>query len=401
MRKSFFKHYICTMSLLLGMTSCSWYDTEDKTIYDRTVLVYMAADNNLSYSTSNFAQQDLNEMIEAAGDIPGNSRLIVYIDDTKLPRILSIEQQKGRRPIAKVVNEYTEEHNSGDAETLHSFIEWTTNNYPAESYGLVLWSHGDAWMPAKAPAQKVVCLDSNSGNSWMEIADIAEVLSDGSKMEFILFDACFMQSIEVAYELRHAAKHIVASPAEIPAPGAPYSRIVKAMFAQSNSAHNIAEEYYQEYNEGNITIPGLNSETFGVCLSVVDCDELEMLAEVTKEMLAKYANTQESVDLKGAQRYFIPTSSARPYFYDMNGYMKRLITDSEDYNLWKSVFDTAIPYKRTTAHWYSDYSGKEMVDLENYSGISCYVPRNTSNRTKLNTAFLNTAWCRATEWRMY
>ena len=126
-----------------------------------------------------------------------------------------------------------------------------------------------------------------------------------------------------------------------------------------------------------------------------------MLAEVTKEMLAKYANTQESVDLKGAQRYFIPTSSARPYFYDMNGYMKRLITDSEDYNLWKSVFDTAIPYKRTTAHWYSDYSGKEMVDLGNYSGISCYVPRNTSNRTKLNTAFLNTAWCRATEWRMY
>ena len=35
MRKSFFKHYICTMSLLLGMTSCSWYDTEDDIVCDR------------------------------------------------------------------------------------------------------------------------------------------------------------------------------------------------------------------------------------------------------------------------------------------------------------------------------------------------------------------------------
>ena len=383
------------MLLLLGMTSCSWYDTEDESSYDRTVLVYMAADNNLSYSTSNFAQQDLNEMISAAGDIPSNCRLIVYIDDTDLPRILSIEQQQGRRPVAKVVNQYAEEHNSGDAETLQEVIEWTTNRYPAESYGLVLWSHGDAWMPTKSPAQRAVCLDSGSGNSWMDIADIAEAMRLAPKMEFILFDACFMQCIEVAYELRHAAKHIVGSPAEIPAPGAPYNRIVKAMFQPSSSAAAIAEEYYQEYSKGEIIIPGYKDESFGVCLSVVDCSQLDMLAKVTQEMLAKYANTLEDVDLQGAQRYFLRNTSVRPYFYDMNGYMTRLLTDAEDYSLWKSVFDMAVPCKRTTSHWYSDYTGKEKVDMENYSGTSCYVPRNTANRTKLNEAFRTTAWGKA------
>ena len=383
------------MLLLLGMTSCSWYDTEDEISYDRTVLVYMAADNNLSYSTSNFAQEDLNEMISAAGDIPSNCRLIVYIDDADFPRILSIEQQQGRRPVAKVVHQYTEEHNSGDAETLQSVMEWTTDRYPAESYGLVLWSHGDAWMPAKAPVQRAVCLDSNSGSSWMEIADIAEALKLAPKMEFILFDACFMQCIEVAYELRHTAHYIAGSPAEIPAPGAPYNRIVKAMFQPSNSAAGIAEEYYQEYSKGEIIIPGYKDESFGVCLSVVDCNQLEILAEVTKEMLTKYADTLDDIDLKGTQRYFLRNTSSRPYFYDMNGYMSCLLTDSEDYNLWKSVFDTAVPCKRTTTHWYSDYTGKEMVDMANYSGISCYVPRNTSNRTKLNEAFRSTAWYQA------
>lgn len=389
------------MLLLLGMTSCSWYDTEDDITYDRTVLVYMAADNNLSYSTSNFAQQDLDEMISAAGDIPSNCRLIVYLDNTNLPRILSIEQQKGRRPIAKVVHKYTEEHNSGDAETLYSFVEWATNNYPAESYALVMWSHGDAWMPAKAPAQRAVCLDSGSGNSWMEIADIADALRDCPRMEFILFDACFMQCIEVAYELRHAANYIVASPAEIPAPGAPYNRIVKAMFMPSNSAHHIAEEYYQEYNEGEIVIPGYGSETYGVCLSVVDCGQLEMLAEMTKEMLNKYADTRDEVDLKGAQRYFLRNTSSRPYFYDMNGYMKRLLTDTEDYALWASVFDMAIPHRRATAHWFSDYTGKEEIDADNYGGISCYVPQLISTRTKLNEAFRSTSWYHAAGWEAW
>ena len=388
------------MLLLLGMTSCSWYDTEDEIVCDRVVLVYMAADNNLSYSTSNFVQQDLDEMITAAGDIPSNCRLLVYLDDNSLPRILSIEQQKGRRPIAKVVRQYNEEHNSADAETLYSFVEWATNTYPAESYGLVIWSHGDGWMPVKAPAQRAVCLDSKSGNSWMEIADIADALSNGPRMEFILFDACFMQSIEVAYELRHVAKYIVASPAEIPAPGAPYSRLVKTMFSISNSALGITEEYFQDYSKGEIIIPGI-SDSYGVCLSMVDCNQLDLLAKVTKEMLTKYVGTLNDVNLQGAQRYFLRNTGERPYFYDMNGYMSRLLTDIEDYYHWKGVFDMAVPCKRTTTHWYSDYTGKEEIDMENYGGISCYVPRSTSTRTKLNEAFRSTAWYHAAGWEVW
>ena len=400
MRRVFFKYIVCTMFILLSMTSCRQFNMEDATHYTRTVMVYMAADNNLSYSTSSFARQDLDEMIGAAGDIPSNCRLIVYIDDTKLPRILSITQQEGRRPMAKVVHEYDTEHNSADADTLRSFVEWTTDNYPSKSYGLVLWSHGDAWMPSKSPAQRAVCLDSEA-SSWMEIDELADALEKCHQMDFILFDACFMQCIEVAYELRHTARYIIGSPAEIPAPGAPYHRIVKAMFTPSNNAQEIVEQYYQEYSEEKITIPGYYDESYGVCLSAIDCQQLHSLAEATRAMLSKYINTQSEIDLKDVQRYYLYTTDSHPYMYDMNGYMRVLLTDEKDYRYWASTFDDAVPYRRSTTHWYSDYTGKEMVDMENYGGVSCYVPRNNPNRTKLNEAFRNTSWHDAAGWEVW
>ena len=389
------------MFILLGMTSCYWY--EEEPTYDRTVLVYMAADNNLSYtygSTPSFAQKDLDEMIEAASDIPTHSRLVIYIDDTDLPRILTVERHEGRRPTLKTLHQYTEEHNSADAQTLRTVMEWTTDNYPSQSYGLVIWSHGDAWIPAKAPAQRAVCLD-NQSSSWMDIADIAHALKPFPKTEFILFDACFMQSVEVAYELRHTTHYIVGSPAEIPAPGAPYKRIMKAMFATTGSATRIAEEYYNEYNEEKIPINGNEEQHYGVCLSVVDCSQLEELAAVTQEMIGKYVMLHNSGNPQGVQRYYLRSSSARPAYYDMNGYMQALITDIEDYSLWSSVFNSAIPHKKATSQWYSEYTGMEELDTENYGGISCYVPQNTSTRTKLNEAFRATAWYEAAGWEVW
>lgn len=384
------------MFILLGMTSCHWFNPEEETAYDRTVLVYMAADNNLS----SFQKEDMDEMLKGAADIPANSRLLVYVDDTDLPRILSIEQQKGRRPFAKVVQQYTSEHNSGDTETLRLAIEWVTANYPAESYGLVLWSHGSAWLPAKAPAQRAICVDSNK---WMEIKDIADVLAQSPHLDFILFDACFMQAIEVAYELRNVADYIISSPAEIPGPGAPYNRLIAPMFSIPLNADGIAEEYYREYHENSIYVQGYEPDCFGVCLSVVDCRGLERLATATGEMIGKYAGKGLSTDLSTVQRYFTWGGTTTPEYYDMNGYMRQLITAPEDYDYWKSTFDNAIPYRKTTPQWFSeDPSGmkrghlEDIVDIENYGGISCYVPK--EGRTKLNEAFQSTSWYHAAGW---
>lgn len=389
------------MSLLLGVTSCHWFSPDDEVNYDRTVLAYIAAENSLSYGA--FHQQDIDEMLQAAGDIPTNSRLLIYLDDTSNPRILSIEQQSGRRPTSRVVYEYSEEQNSGDVETLRTVMEWVYDNYPSSTYGLIFWSHGDAWLPAKAIPQRSICIDnernnySNSG-SKMDIADVADVLAGFPCFEFIMFDACFMQAVEVAYELRNVARYVIASPAEIPNPGAPYERMVKPFFSVPFDGAEVVEQYYRMYNDSVMPVYDYGSDRYGVSLSVIDCGHLDALANATAGMITKYVSRDEATDLKGVQRYYPLSSKSRPEFYDMNGYMQRLITDEADYVRWKSVFDLAVPYARSTAWWYSNDAYTQHVDLDNYGGVSCYVPQDRSIYDGLNEKFRATSWYMDAGW---
>ena len=389
------------MSLLLGVTSCHWFSPDDEVNYDRTVLAYIAAENSLSYGA--FHEQDIDEMLQAAGDIPANSRLLIYLDDTSNPRILSIEQQSGRRPTSRVVYEYSEEQNSGDVETLRTVMEWVYDNYPSSTYGLIFWSHGDAWLPAKAIPQRSICIDnernnySNSG-SKMDIADVADVLAGFPRFEFIMFDACFMQAVEVAYELRNVARYVIASPAEIPNPGAPYERMVKPFFSLPFDGAEVVEQYYRMYNDSVMPVYDYGSDRYGVSLSVIDCGHLDALANATAGMVTKYVSRDEAIDLKGVQRYYPLSSKSRPEFYDMNGYMQRLITDEADYVRWKSVFDLAVPYARSTAWWYSNDAYTQHVDLDNYGGVSCYVPQDRSIYDGLNEKFRATSWYMDAGW---
>lgn len=389
------------MSLLLGVTSCHWFNPDEEVNYDRTVLAYIAAENSLSYGA--FHEQDIDEMLQAAGDIPTNSRLLIYLDDTSNPRILSIEQQSGRRPTSRVVYEYSEEQNSGDVETLRTVMEWVYDNYPSSTYGLIFWSHGDAWLPAKAIPQRSICIDnernnySNSG-SKMDIADVADVLAGFPCFEFIMFDACFMQAVEVAYELRNVARYVIASPAEIPNPGAPYERMVKPFFGIPFDGAEVVEQYYRMYNDSVMPVYDYGSDRYGVSLSVIDCGHLDALANATAGMVTKYVSRDEATDLKGVQRYYPLSSKSRPEFYDMNGYMQRLITDEADYVRWKTVFDLAVPYARSTAWWYSNDAYTQHVDLDNYGGVSCYVPQDRSIYDGLNEKFRATSWYMDAGW---
>lgn len=395
--------FVCTMFILLGMTSCRWFcpdGSDEEVYYDRTVLVYMAAENSLSYGS--FHQQDIDEMLLAVGDMPKNSRLLVYLDDTDYPRILSIEQ-KGGKAVSTELHKYTAEQNSGDTETLRLVMEWVSEHSPSSSYGLIFWSHGDAWLPAKAPIQRSICIDnernsySNSGTK-MDLDEVADVLSAFPRFEFIMFDACFMQAVEVAYELRNVARYILASPAEIPNPGAPYDRMMKPLFSLPFDAEAVINEYYRVYNDSVMSVFGYGSDRYGVSLSAISCDNLEALASVTADMVVKYVSKTEPTDLNNIQRYYPISSKSRPEYYDMNGYMHRLITDEADYIRWKNAFDRAVPHAVSTEWWYSNDARTQYVDLNLYGGVSCYVPQQSSIYTTLNTKFQSTSWYKAAGW---
>ena len=55
---------------------------------------------------------------------------------------------------------------------MRSVIGEVVSLYPADSYGLVLWSHGTAWLPSDY--QNKLKAFGQDGNNWMEIDDLAK-----------------------------------------------------------------------------------------------------------------------------------------------------------------------------------------------------------------------------------
>lgn len=280
-------YLILSFFLPIVLTACKGGDepipeppVEDR----RTVLVYMAADNSLS----NFASGDLNEMKEGWAQMNTlGMHLLVYVDTGSSPRLIELEK-KGNDVIEKVVKEYEDRNSVGVTETQEVFADvFKSTRYQAGSYGLVYWSHGDGWIPNPLPSTRWIGQDTGNGTHYMNIDGLVSVLETAPHFDFIMFDACFMQSVEVAYALRQYTDYYIGSPAENPGPGAPYDKIMPYMF-QEGAAAKIASEYFavyqDKYDKGN----GISNSnwTGGTAVCVLKSSELENLASATRTALA-------------------------------------------------------------------------------------------------------------------
>lgn len=423
------------LPLLFLFAACHPWDhpvDEEDNLLTRTVLVYMVAENSLSYG--NFHEQDLSELLTASGEIPAKCRLLVYVDDTDTPRIYLVENGSAT---PRLLKQWTEDKNSCDTATLRQMMDVMTTMLPSKSYGLILWSHGNAWLPAtrasgvreaassasastetsisKATAPSVYSAQTgprrtigidNGGNSYsnsgfkMEISQLAEVLNKFPKLSFLMFDACFMQTIEVAWELRDVADYVIASPAEIPNPGAPYDLVLPCMFSETADVEGIIDRYYHHYADSDVYIRSGSSFTHGALLSVVSTESLEPLQEATARMIERYASPDEDEHLASVLRYYPLSSSSMPEFFDMKAYMRHLIKDSTDWATWLAAFDRAVPYRRATEHWYTSYTGRSMYvnNMDNYGGISMFVPQPDGFYSNLFRQFRQTSWYPVSGW---
>jgi hypothetical protein len=372
-------------------------DTPSSSVAERTVLVYMMGENSLS----KFIDVNINQMIKAGDSIPSNCHLLVYVDDAdanNFPRIYEINSD-GK----KLIHQYDSEQNSASGENLSLIMKYATDNYPAKSYGLILWSHASAWCPAVSSSNKIrrktAGIDngnnsySNSG-SELEIADLATSLKAFPKLDFIFCDECFMQSVEVAYQLKDVTNYLVGSPAEIPGYGAPYDQIMKELFAQPADLAGLIARYNGYYKS--------LTKTYGVLLSVIKTDELEKLATLTGRFLPSFINNKNSIATDSLQQYciFDAVSYWRPEYYDMK-YTMHTFLSTQDYTEWDTQFEKAVPYKIATPQWYSDfmlYFSSQLRDETYYGGMSMFIPSAKYNGHNLNEAFQKTDWYTAAGW---
>lgn len=288
-----------------------------------TIMYYGDADCDLE----SFLMEDLAEM--KAGFVNGYGvNLIVLIDrhpnsgypysddsstfgsdfsDTRLYKITqgSYERLGGgtQFPDISADGSSTYEANMGDAVTLKNFIQYCKENYPATDYALILSNHGggtkkkssslsedDAGATETVPTAKEICHDVTS-NDYLYTAEISDVLTSTDSVQLFGLDACFMSSVEFAFQFRNddsntgfKAEIIVASAPRLWALGWDYVSIFGNLHRES-----VDPTYMSPSLFGELIIETQKSSTrfnSGQSLTCIDLSKVKTV-KVAVELLAK------------------------------------------------------------------------------------------------------------------
>lgn len=359
----------------------------------RTLLVYLMAENSISKDL----KDDFDEIKNAAYDLPDDVRLFVYFDNSDATRLPALYQYHpyNNRLVENVVYEFEEDVCSSDTAVLGKVLDMVFEEYPTKAFDLVLGSHADGWISYQktSPLNRTIGID-NEKNTYsdvitttIEIKELAALLERlPVKVDRLMFDACLMQGVEVAYALRAVANWIISSPAEIPAYGAPYDKVVPEFFNATSGVEGIMYEYKKSYDD----------KVYAALISAVNTSYMQELADVTCRYVEEYFNTNSANNYSACIAY-VPGKA--PAYYDMNSVMKMLL-DEIDYDEWKAVFNKAVPYimVSNSRRVWSNIAKQIVVVGDDCGAVSAYFPQNKSQNKAVNEDFRNTEWYSAAGW---
>jgi hypothetical protein len=372
---------------------------------ERTVLVYIAAENSLA----SYAATDIAEMAEGMTDMNTDiCHLLVYVDNRSTPRLFCFQADKSGAIQQQSVREY-DEQDSSDPAVMAAVLQDAFNAYPAPSYGLVLWSHGEGWIPSEYTKSRGLMsrhwwsVDNGANSSansgtYMEISGLAEALSAAPHLDFVLFDSCFMLSAEVLYELRQAADYFIGSPAEIPGPGVCYDVLSPFFFsAATDYAPYLGEIYYLSYGEKYVegkVIADNGDWVGGVCIGSVKSSALPALATATATVLSQYVNAESAPVYSTVQTYDCRTANL--YYHDLKDFVRQQTAQSADYATWLRAFNAAMVYWGTTPTVYSAFGTHTVTVSDEAGGLSIFIPRLV--KADIIPYFHQTQWYKDAGW---
>ena len=373
----------CALAMALTLFSCKKAETEEIVVVKRpkTVLLYMVANNNLSYDAENSISRLQNGYIPAE---EGN--LLVYKHCAGMdPVLLHIKKGEEGTVVADTAYRFPPRV-SATKSALTQALNVTQALFPADSYGLILWSHGTGWIPPLASSSSAAqeqmsgsCPERTfglDGKVELEIRDLAQAIP--YKLSFMLMDACFMGGIETAYEVKDSVDYYIGSPAEILTESFPYHKIMQHIFKSTPDYAAVCKEYYDYYN-------AKSGAERSATVALMDCSKLAEVAEVAKRVFDQYGERIASLDLSLLQPYFRGSSSK--YFYDL----KDLVDAIADASLsaeFAAALERAVPYKASTPYFIE-------LPIRSFCGVSTYVPGNPAD-TKLADYYKQYKWNQAT-----
>lgn len=389
-------------------------------------ILYSIGYNNLAY----YLDQDINDITRSYQRIIGNNAVIIFSHKTKKggdyttpnpPVIVELTKDwtgKVRRDTLAILEASTV---SASGETVREVLSLVSQRHPKAEYSILFSSHGTGWTPADycnepsrydtnienpdniiwrrgishrqpswgidpgdgSPVVKSFGVQNITSGTYHEINinDLAE--SFPMKMKNVIFDACFMGGIEVAYAFRNVTQMMIASQTEILADGMDYTTMLSYIFDRSNNQQGFCKNYFKHYNS-------LSGDYRSATISLIDCSQLEPLAEICRNLFA--SQREQIAALEGTmevQRYFRKAYTYNhKWFYDLEDILVKSGISSEQHDSLKTALNRCVIYKAATPQFMND------ITISNHSGLSMYLPY--ADYDYLNGFYKELDWNKAT-----
>lgn len=231
-------------------------------------LIWLAADNDLeTYSFIDLEEiknqnPDVFVMImhDKYSSINGNDSLMVLDENGEFVEVQT----------------FNYDVNSGSEEFLRYVLE-QFYSFEFEKSALIIWNHGNGWIDdSKFDFAVSYDFTRYDALTTKEIRRAIEYVNTrkNKTLDLLGFDACYMGTLETAYELRNCAKYFVASAFTEPAFGWNYTflSVINSDTSIQDLAENIVNGYFEFYS-------WLGYENESLSLGVYDLSHVTDMAE--------------------------------------------------------------------------------------------------------------------------
>lgn len=367
------------------------YEGPDPDLPVRTILVWLGGDNNLSDETGRKI-----EALRQGWTYTGN-KCLIYQDSRDGARLLRLRGgcRTTPTPYVEIVREYGAE-NSASPAIFARVLREVADEYPADSYGLIFFSHASGWLPAgtlqnpqkqRKRSRSIGVDDGGTGRAEMEIAEFAAAIPDGM-FDFIVFETCLTAGVEVAYELRGKSDYMLASAAEIVSPGFTpvYPSALRLLCNTAVETRTALEAFGHAWM--NYVATNYTGARRSATLSLIDIDETSPLAARTQAALR--TRSAEAPDLSRLQHFDRPgsygDSPALPRFFDLDEWVEE-VADPDEYEAFRAQLERTVVWKAATETF---MAGQNGFTVRRHSGLTTYVEQDAF--PDLNQAYRRLSW---------
>lgn len=367
------------------------------------VMLFIANDNDLD----TFTRKKLKEIGTVGSTTAAD--VIIQFDTRGTSAIRRMRLSRGLRfPLRKL----QWETNTGDKRTLIRFIDLTLEDFHPKRAMFVMSNHGSGFAIAndvtpggtrthvRAPvfqvfdARERALIAPDTGRPVESSSDaldnlelkaaLMSIVRKHGRLELIAFDACLMNTFEVAYQVRHAARVMVGSQSNIPVPGCRFTATLELMRDEAVSTADVAKAVVN-----NVTPVEFDQFSAMAAVDLGKADDLAEAITVLADALTKMLRNDPGAFSAISHAHLSALAFLDSETIDLFDFCQKLVEMVADEDVREAATDVQAAVEQFVLH-----KNPCGAVVEGARGISITLPR----RSEISDTYRQLDFARETSW---